>query len=122
MTVYRLYDSVEEEEDIDNEENLQQASREQEDRTESNYHKKTDDEELAVVSEVVEPKVAEITKQVPDKLFEVHTEKMVFKTKCQLMQEDVENGMYFVILVNKMCIFLESNSRKTTCFNNIAMV
>lgn len=47
--------------------------------------------EAILVTEVVEPRPADTTRRM-DIPLEVHVEKFAFKTKCQLMQEEVEDG------------------------------
>lgn len=47
-------------------------------------------EDTSVLSEVVDPKLAETTRKNFDPVEVV--EKISFKTKCQLMQEEIDNG------------------------------
>lgn len=57
------------------------------------------DKVVPIISEVVEPKIADNTRKFekpleisPQKRVDSTTEKIVFKTKCHLMQEEIENG------------------------------
>ncbi|XP_059058211.1 uncharacterized protein LOC131851703 isoform X2 [Achroia grisella] len=86
MTTYREddFDDDEEEEltDIENQN--------QQDESKDDNVKSEDEDSATVLSEVVEPRT-DIARTV-DKPLEVSDEKVVFKTKCQMMQEESENG------------------------------
>ncbi|XP_064073911.1 uncharacterized protein LOC113401222 [Vanessa tameamea] len=86
MTAYRV-DDFEEEEDFDS------IELEREHRAESGplSAEVSSNEDSSLLSEVIEPKPAETTRR---KLIpvEVVTERVNFKTKCQLMQEEIDNG------------------------------
>ncbi|CAH2094330.1 unnamed protein product [Euphydryas editha] len=86
MTAYRVED-FEEDEDFDS------AELEPEHRgiSDTISAEASSSEDSYLLSEVVEPKPAETTrrKSIP---IEVITEKINFKTKCQLMQEEIDNG------------------------------
>lgn len=59
-------------------------------------------EDTSVLSEVVEPKLAETTRKNFDPVEVV--EKISFKTKCQLMQEEIDSGKFIKILIDKIVI------------------
>ncbi|XP_050354071.1 uncharacterized protein LOC126775931 isoform X2 [Nymphalis io] len=86
MTAYRV-DDFEEEEDFDSIE----LEREHRGDSEHLSAEVSSNEDSSLLSEVVEPKLAETTKR---KLIpvEVVTDRVNFKTKCQLMQEEIDNG------------------------------
>lgn len=48
-------------------------------------------EDPVLVTEEVAPKSADTTKRV--ETLEVNVDKALFKTKCQLMQEEIRNGL-----------------------------
>lgn len=104
MTAYRV-DDFEEEEDFDSSE-LEPEHRGIGDTDSAEI---SSSEDRSLLSEVVEPKLAETTrrKSIP---IEVVTEKMNFKTKCQLMQEEIDNGMCVVTF------FVNKNKRVVTTF------
>ncbi|XP_075983106.1 uncharacterized protein LOC142981232 isoform X2 [Anticarsia gemmatalis] len=90
MTAYRVDEFDDNEEDLD----LEIEGREDE----SLEKDQEQGDEPLLISEVVEPKAADTTRRM-EKPLEVSTEKkavygdkFVFKTKCQLIQEEIENG------------------------------
>lgn len=86
MTAYRVDefdDDLDDDEDID----LESEGREEESLDKILEQK----DEPVLVSEVIEPKQADTTRRL-EKPLEVNTEKILFKTKCQMMQEEIENG------------------------------
>ncbi|XP_026734373.1 neurogenic locus notch homolog protein 1-like isoform X1 [Trichoplusia ni] len=86
MTAYRgedFDDEDDEDEDID----LEAEGREEESLEKMLIQK----DEPVLVSEIVEPKPADSTRRV-EKPLEVSTEKISFKTKCQMIQEEIDNG------------------------------
>lgn len=87
MTAYRgedFDDEDDEDEDID----LEAEGREEESLEKMLIQK----DEPVLVSEIVEPKPADSTRRV-EKPLEVSTEKISFKTKCQMIQEEIDNGL-----------------------------
>lgn len=88
MTAYRGDEFDDDDEDDDFE--LEAEVREDESLDNILEHTKDSDEPV-LVSEVVEPKAADTTR-ILEKNLEVNLDKFVFKTKCQLMQEEIENG------------------------------
>ncbi|RVE44599.1 hypothetical protein evm_010737 [Chilo suppressalis] len=88
MTAYRMDDFQDDDDDLDTID-LEPEAREPVANDPKEKEKELNDD-AAVLSEIVEPRVAEVTKKSND--VEVKTEKSLFKTKCQLMQEESENG------------------------------
>ncbi|XP_045484188.1 uncharacterized protein LOC110992009 isoform X1 [Pieris rapae] len=79
MTTYRIDDFNDDIEDFDSNELLDQ----------NDEPASTESEDTSVLTEAVEPRIAQTTKKdVPI----VVRERPVFKTKCQMMQEEIENG------------------------------
>ncbi|CAG9789094.1 unnamed protein product [Diatraea saccharalis] len=86
MTAYRMDDFNYDDEEMDID--LEPEAREPAIDTSTDKEKVLNDD-ATILSEVVEPKVIEVTKNTE---VEIKTEKSVFKTKCQLMQDESENG------------------------------
>jgi hypothetical protein len=84
MTAYRMDDFQEDEEDLDD----LDLEPEIHDSKEQNIESKMQSDDAAVLGEVIEPRPVEIAKE----KVEVKTEKVIFKTKCQLLQEESDNG------------------------------
>ncbi|XP_049878032.1 uncharacterized protein LOC126375196 isoform X2 [Pectinophora gossypiella] len=85
MTAYRVDEFEEDDEELDLD--LDSEARE----IQGSSSEVPNKEDTIVVGEVVEPKPADTTRRI-EKPLEVSAEKIVFKTKCQLMQEEIENG------------------------------
>ncbi|KAJ8713853.1 hypothetical protein PYW08_007473 [Mythimna loreyi] len=88
MTAYRVDEFDDDDEDDDFE--LETEVREDE-SLDKVLQEARDLDEPAMVSEVVEPKPADTTRRL-EKNLEVNVDKIVFRTKCQMMQEEIENG------------------------------
>lgn len=89
MTAYRVDEFQEEdEEDIDSIE--QEAEPKEIQAIQEDIMDKPVGDDASVLTEILEAKPADTTKKVEQ--LEVKADKLVFKTKCQLMQEDSENG------------------------------
>lgn len=90
MTTYRV-DEFNEDEDIDN---IEFEAEGREDPENSLESRETKEDSTPFISEVIEPRTADTTRRI-EKPIQIET-KTTFKTKCQLMQEEVENGKLFV--------------------------
>ncbi|KAL0819872.1 hypothetical protein ABMA28_007892 [Loxostege sticticalis] len=89
MTAYRVDDfQGDEDEDLDS---VEQEAEPRETILIQNLEDKAVGDDASVLAEVVEPKQADTTRKT-EKPVEVKTETSVFKTKCQMMQEEIENG------------------------------
>ena len=97
MTADRV-DEFNDDDDIDDDFELEAEVREDE-SIDKILEQTTDADEPVVVSEIVEPKNADTTRRL-EKNLEVNVDRIVFRTKCQLMQEEVENGK---LKTNKSC-------------------
>lgn len=88
MTAYRVdeFDNDAEEDDFE----LETEVREDE-PIDKILQEARDLDEPAIISEVVEPKTADSTRRL-EKNLEVNVDKIVFRTKCQMMQEEIDNG------------------------------
>lgn len=90
MTAYRVDEFQEEdEEDIDSIE--QEAEPKEIQAIQEDIMDKPVGDDASVLTEILEAKPADTTHKKVEQL-EVKADKLVFKTKCQLMQEDSENG------------------------------
>lgn len=89
MTVYRV-DEFEEDDELDSIDLQTEMSENSDNVKKEMFAKTTVNEEPLLLSEVVEPKPAATTRRM-DKPLEIE-ENIVFKTKCQMMQEEVDNG------------------------------
>ncbi|XP_072930127.1 uncharacterized protein [Epargyreus clarus] len=89
MTTYRVDEFEEDEEEFDIAE-LEAEHRMLGSEPSSTEEVMSRDDSSVLVSEVVEPKPADTTRRKEEPL--LVAEKIVFKTKCQLMQEEIENG------------------------------
>ncbi|XP_035449339.2 zonadhesin isoform X1 [Spodoptera frugiperda] len=91
MTAYRVDDFDDDEED-DVEDDLElEAEVRDEESLDKLLQQTSEKDEPVVVSEIVEPRLAETTRKF-EKNLEVNVDKLIFKTKCQMMQEEIENG------------------------------
>ncbi|XP_063831607.1 neurogenic locus notch homolog protein 1 [Ostrinia nubilalis] len=89
MTAYRVDDFQEDDdEDLDS---IDQEAEPRETILIQNLEDKAIGDDASVLAEVVEPKLADTTRKAENPL-KVKSKNEVFKTKCQMMQEESENG------------------------------
>lgn len=103
MTTYRVEEFEDEDEDIEAVD-FQNLSEEKTAELSTEHHKEKQ-EQSADRAEVIEPKIAKTAIPKQDKPVEVSVDKVVFKTKCQHMQEEIEKGNSFYVIIFILFIF-----------------